>query len=163
MTVDDATHIQVLERLQRLEDRLEIAERTAQYGQAADSGAGATASALWTEDGIYDAGIMSMRGSAAVEEMLAGDVHQGFLAQGVGHISTTPVISLDGDRAVSTCYSLVFRRDEATDAFRLWRMSANRWEWIRTPEGWRVTSRVNRPLDGTADARELFRASFDAR
>ncbi len=32
----------------------------------------------------------------------------------------------------------------------------NRWELVRTGVGWRVHSRVNRQLDGSAEARDLL-------
>src|SRR5690606_14014889 len=60
-----------------------------------------------------------------------------------------------------TTYSQLVLRDEATDSYRIWRTSANRWEFIRTDQGWRVTHRTNRPLDGGGEARELLRAAVE--
>lgn len=151
---------QLLARVTALEDRFEIADRMARYGNAADSGSAQTAADLWTEDGTYDAGIMSMTSSSEVAEMLLKDHHQGFMANGVAHVCTPPIVVVDGDEAVSTCYSIVILRDQPSDGFRVWRVSANRWEWVRTSAGWKVTSRVNRSLDGTEEARALLRDSL---
>ena len=43
------------------------------------------------------------------------------------------------------------------DNFRTWRVGANRWEFVRTADGWRVKQRINRVLNGDAEARELLR------
>ena len=36
------------------------------------------------------------------------------------------------------------------------RVSANRWEFVRTDEGWKIRRRTLRPLDGTEPAREIL-------
>jgi hypothetical protein len=154
------TDTQLLARITALEDRFEIADRMARYGNAADSGSADDAANLWTEDGVYDAGMMSMTSSSEVAEMLLKDHHQGFMANGVAHLTSPPIVVVDGDEAVSTCYSIVILRDQPTDGFRVWRVSANRWDWVRTSSGWRIASRVNRSLDGTEEARALLRTSL---
>lgn len=40
---------------------------------------------------------------------------------------------------------------------RIHRVGANRWELKRTKDGWKVTRRTLRPLDGSEGARELLR------
>jgi hypothetical protein len=35
-------------------------------------------------------------------------------------------------------------------------VSANTWKWRRTPDGWRITERVNANLDGTPEHREML-------
>jgi hypothetical protein len=44
--------------------------------------------------------------------------------------------------------------------FRIHRAGANVWELARTQDGWKVTRRTLRPLDGSEDARALLRAVF---
>jgi hypothetical protein len=83
--------------------------------------------------------------------MVEGAAHQGLLAEGVAHVMGLPRVTVDGDRAVAVNQSVVHRRGE------VWRVAANRWELVRTPLGWQVASRVNRLLDGSAEARELLR------
>ncbi|BCB83747.1 nuclear transport factor 2 family protein [Phytohabitans suffuscus] len=148
-------------RVAELEDRLEIARLIAAYGPAADSGSARATAALWAEDGRYDAGIVTLEGAPAIAEMIATDPHRGFIATGAAHIVSPPHIELHGDRATVTCYQQVLLRNADTDDYRTWRVSANRWEWARTPAGWRVTARYNRLLDGSDAARALFRAAFE--
>ena len=87
-------------------------------------------------------------GSAAVGAMVEGDQHQGIIGGGSAHFIGMPHLEIHGDRAVATGYSQLLLFDEERQAFRVWRVAANRWEWERTPQGWRVANRVNRVLDG---------------
>ena len=42
-------------------------------------------------------------------------------------------------------------------AFEVWRVAVNRWELVRTPEGWRTAYRTTRLINGSDEARELLR------
>jgi hypothetical protein len=44
--------------------------------------------------------------------------------------------------------------------FHIHRVSANRWDFVRTAEGWKIKSRTLRPLDGTPEAREILRGAL---
>lgn len=142
-------------RLAALEDRDAIRDLIARYGPLADAGDCAGAAALWTDDGVYDVGgFGEYRGRAAIQALLEGEAHQTLIAGGSAHLLSPPVIALDGDHATAWTYSVVFRKADA-----LWeahRASANEWHLVRTPEGWRAASRVNRLLDGSAEARALI-------
>ncbi len=39
---------------------------------------------------------------------------------------------------------------------RRMKVSANTWRWVRTPDGWRTTERVDADLDGTPAHREML-------
>ena len=41
--------------------------------------------------------------------------------------------------------------------FRAHRVGANRWDLVRTKQGWKVKHRVSRPLDGSEPARKILR------
>jgi SnoaL-like domain len=99
-------------------------------------------------------------GRDGLRRMILTDPHQGFVLGGCAHIVSAPQVTVDGDTAVAVCHSQLLLRDESADGYRVWRITANRWEWARTPNGWKVTARTNRPLDGGEEARELFRASL---
>jgi hypothetical protein len=47
--------------------------------------------------------------------------------------------------------------------FRIHRAGANVWELARTKDGWKVTRRKLRPLDGSQEARDLLRTTFATR
>ncbi|MBS9375821.1 nuclear transport factor 2 family protein [Rhodococcus sp. B50] len=152
-----ATVEQLTERVRRLEDRIEIMQLVAQYGPAVDSGSGDAAAALWTEDGRFDAVPQRrMKGRAEIAEMVHGPGHGSLIENGCGHVLTVPHIEIDGDEATGRSYALNIRWDAETDLFRVARVSANTWRWVRTPEGWRIAERVNANLDGTPAHREML-------
>lgn len=149
--------VQALEkRVGELEDRLAIYQLMFSYGPAADSGSAQAAANLWIDDGVYDVGDMArMTSHAELEKMYHGQGHQSLIKNGAAHVTVSPRVTIDGDTAVATCYSLVFAHD-AND-YKIWRLSSNRWELVRTPQGWRIARRINRLLDGSEEARELLR------
>ena len=145
----------VEQRLVALEDRAAIAELIARYGPLADAGDSAGVAALWTEDGEYDVGGFRVaRGHAEIAGLIAGEIHRGLMAQGCAHVLSAPAIELAAQTARGVNYSAVLRK--VGDGFETWRVSANRWEFVRTGAGWRVAKRINRPLDGTEAARKLL-------
>jgi hypothetical protein len=169
---DTETRLAALEtRLRDLEDQVAIYQLMSAYGPLVDSGDAEATAALWIEDGVYDwgGGPKSAEGTpmkegaagaaydrAAIADMVRGPYHQEIIQGGAGHVIGLPHIVIDGDTAIATSYSRLYRRDG--DNFRTWRVGANRWEFVRTAEGWRVKQRINRVLNGSAEARELLRA-----
>lgn len=144
-------------RLRALEDQIEIMQLVAQYGPAVDSGSGDAAAALWTDDGTFDAvPQLKMRGRDDIAAMVHGVGHQSLIDNGCGHILTVPNIVVDGDEATGRSYALNIRWDADADRFWVARVSANTWRWARTPQGWRITERVNANLDGTAAHRAML-------
>lgn len=144
-----------MSRLAALEDREAIRGLIAGYGLLADAGDCAGAAALWTEDGVYEVGgFGEFRGRAAIRELLEGDSHQRLIANGAAHVLSPPVVEINGDEARAWNYSVVFRK--AGDGWDAHRVAANEWHLKRTGEGWRVLRRINRLLDGSAQARSLI-------
>lgn len=133
------------------DDVVAVTQVIAAYGPAVDCGNGDAAAALFTEDGWYDVAGRRYEGRAAIAAMVQGRAHQGLLAQGVAHVMGLPHVRVDGDRAVAVNHSVVLRAGE------VWRTAANRWELVRTADGWQVASRTNRLLDGSQEARDLLR------
>jgi ketosteroid isomerase-like protein len=144
-------------KVRALEDQVEIMQLVAQYGPAVDSGSGEAAAALWTEDGVFDAvPHLRMSGREDIIGMVHGVGHQSLLSSGCGHVLTVPHIVLDGDEATGRSYALQIRWDADAGRFWVFRVSANTWRWVRTPQGWRIADRVNAPLDGTDGHREML-------
>ena len=158
--MSEQTTIEALEaRLRKLEDQLAIYQLVATYGPSVDSLSQEAVGALWTEDGIYDAGGSApMRGTAEIGNLVNGDLHQGYVAKGCAHVGSLPHLVLDGDTAVAANHTRVYTRNG--DHWKVERASANRWELVRTPDGWRVKYRLNRPLDGTSGPRDILGRSF---
>ncbi len=143
------------DRLQALEDREAIRDLIASYGPLADSGDAYGVAKLWTEDGVYAVdGFPEARGRAAIAALIAGPVHQALMTRGCAHVLGSPSIDCDGDRATARCHSVVLAK--AVDGWQPVRVAANRWELVRTAQGWRVTRRDNALLDGGEAARALF-------
>lgn len=145
-------------RVRALEDRLAIYQIVATYGPAIDR-ADPAAADLWVEDGVYDTYPRVLDGRAEIAAMVDGELHQSLVARGCAHVQTMPQVVVDGDRAVATLHSLLLLREPEQDGFRVWRAAANRWELRREGDGWRITRRTNRLLDGDEAARELLRTS----
>jgi len=147
-------------RVKQLEDYIEIAQLVAQYGPAADSGSMTAAPKLWAEDGVYDVlDVLRMEGRAEIQEMLESPGHQGVLEPGCGHIVTPPHIVLNGDEATGRSHQLLMVWDSQADRFWVKRVSASKWHWKRTAEGWRIANRTNHNLNGSEAARALL--AFD--
>ncbi|MEU4014695.1 nuclear transport factor 2 family protein [Microbacterium sp. NPDC028030] len=140
-------------RLRALEDRAEIAELIARYGPAADAGDADAVAALWAPDGTYqfDETVLDAEG---IRSLVTIPTHREYMRRGCAHIVSAPRIDIDGDRAVAVTHSVVMLREGERWVGE--RVSANRWELLRTGEGWRVHRRRNRLLDGDAAARELL-------
>ena len=72
-----------------------------------------------------------------------------------------PHVVIEGDRAVATCHSRLYRREG--DAYRVISCSANRWEFARSEAGWQVTRRISRRLDGSQESHALLAQAADVR
>ena len=79
---------------------------------------------------------------------------------GLAHIMTAPHITIDGDEAAATNYTVlvVGKGDDC----RVRRPSANRWDLVRIDGAWRIKRRTLRLIDGSNGSRELFRKVFEA-
>jgi hypothetical protein len=44
--------------------------------------------------------------------------------------------------------------------FHIHRISANRWDFVRTASGWKISKRQLRALDGNEGAREILLGTF---
>ena len=142
-------------RLQALEDRLAIFQLVATYGPAVDSLSENEVASIWTDDGVYDAGGNAPYvGRPQIGKLIESDLHRKFVAAGCAHVGSLPHVTIDGDTAVATNYTRVYMREG--DHWKVARASANRWELVRTDDGWHVRHRLNRLMDGTAEPREIL-------
>jgi uncharacterized protein (TIGR02246 family) len=141
-------------RIAALEDHIAILQLIASYGPAVDRLDREALAALWAEEGSYDFGGEPLRGRDNVAALIDLPTHRAYVDVGSAHALTLPRVSISGDRAVAVNYSQVFisRGEE----WRAARTAANRWDFVRTDEGWKVLRRTNRLMDGSAAARELL-------
>jgi hypothetical protein len=156
------------DRLREVEDRLAILNLIAGHPPGADSASTEYSATYWLDDGVFDRGppFGESKPRAAGRSGASPD----FLAairQGICHFAGPPYIELDGDTATATCYLQILAADVTADdftlsahgtakGFRVHRLSAGRWDLVRTAEGWRVKRRTIRSMDSD-EARELLR------
>jgi SnoaL-like domain len=148
------------DRVRQLEDQLAIVRLINRWGPAVDTGSSEEAGALWDESGVLESDMSRLEGPAAVVAMVESDGQQSLIRRGCAHVQSAPIVSVDGDRAIAIAYSQVFLH--ADDGHEVWRVSANRWECQRTANGWRLTRRVNRVIDGEQAARSVLEQAFNA-
>ena len=133
-------------RVQLLEDQAAILRLIYSWGPAVDTGTSRAAGALFDEDGVLESDLSRLEGPAAVVAMVESEGQQDLIRQGCAHVQTAPLITVDGDRATATAYSQVYLHTD--HGHEVWRVSANQWDFRRTEDGWRVTRRANRVIDG---------------
>ena len=155
----DSTEIQhrlaeLEERVRLLEDEAAIRQLMFTWGPAVDTGSSEVASGLWAEDGVLETDMSHLVGPREVAAMVESEGHQALVRQGAGHVQGYPIVTVDGDRATATGYSRVYLHTDS--GYEVWRLSANHWQFVRTPNGWRVSRRTNHVIDGGPEARVIL-------
>jgi SnoaL-like domain len=162
------------ERIRLIEDRLEIYNLIASHPPSADTGASGYTQSVWTEDGVFDRGaeFPAPTGRAAIAGAGSSPEHHRAIEGGIAHFAGLPYVRVTGDTAFAISYLQILVPDRvgpvfevpnhgATRGFHVHRVSANRWDFVRTAEGWRIKSRRLRSLDGSAPAREILQGTFE--
>lgn len=156
------------DRLRAVEDRLAIYQIIASHPPAADTGTESYYRDAFTADGRMDlGGGKGATGSDAIAAIVSTPEHRAAIAGGLCHFAGLPRVTVDGDRAVAISYLQIVTPNvgaspmevagHGTSAgFRIHRAGANRWDFARTKDGWKVTRRTLRPLDGSQEARDLL-------
>jgi len=150
------------ERVLLLEDQLAIHRLINTWGPAVDGDNPDAAAAIWAEDGVLVSELEDTRleGPAAVARMVRDDGHQQVIRAGSAHIQSFPLVEVSGDTAKAIGFSRVYLHSD-NGGHQVWRVSANRWDFRRTPQGWRVTRRINRVIDGGPEARAILNQAFE--
>jgi SnoaL-like domain len=141
-------------RVQQLEDEVAVLRLVNRWGPAVDTGSSEAAGTLWDEAGVLESDLSYLEGPRAVVAMVESDGQQSLIRQGCAHVQSAPIVTVDGDRAEAVTYSQVYVH--SAQGHHVWRVSANQWEFARTPRGWRVTRRANRVIDGSPEARQIL-------
>jgi hypothetical protein len=115
--------------------------------------------------------LSSPRGRDTIASHVLTPEHQAAIAGGLAHFTGLPHVAIDGDAAVVTSYLQILvpqTQSEAVEVpnhgssrgFRVHRMTANRWELVRTPQGWKIKRRTLRQLDGSLSARKILQQAI---
>ncbi|MEK9662116.1 MAG: nuclear transport factor 2 family protein [Alphaproteobacteria bacterium] len=171
----DATPDRSLEdRLRAIEDRLEIYNLIASHPPSADTAADFYTEKVYMADGEFDrgAGLSSAVGAVAVGAITQTPAHRQAIADGIAHFPGLPIVDIYGDSAIVTSYLQLLYPDKQGEArelanhgvsqgYRVHRVVANRWELVRTPDGWKIAKRTLRPLDSSPEGRDILRAALE--
>src|SRR5437879_7119802 len=174
MAADSISGKTLEERVLLIEDRFAIYELIARHPPSADTGAGEFVASVWAEDGVFDRGAEFPRptGRAAIAGGSANPEHHRAIEQGIAHFAGLPYVRVTGDTAVAISYLQILVPDRvgpvfevpnhgSSRGFHVHRVSANRWEFVRTAEGWKIARRTLRPLDGAQPARDILRGALE--
>ncbi len=142
------------QRVQQLEDEVAVLRLVNSWGPAVDTGSSEAAGALWDEAGVLESDLSHLEGPSAVVAMVESEGQQSLIRQGCAHVQSAPVVTVDGDRAEAVTYSQVYLHSD--QGHHVWRVSANQWAFARTANGWRLTRRANRVIDGSPEARQIL-------
>ena len=161
------------DRIRAVEDRLEIYDLIASHPPSADTGGKDHIAASWVDDGVFDRGenLSSPRGRDAISDQVLSPEHQAAIARGLAHFTGLPHVAIDGDTATVTSYLQILVPQTQGDpvevpnhgssrGFRVHRLTANRWELVRTREGWKIKHRTLRQLDGSEGARKILQQAI---
>jgi hypothetical protein len=161
------------ERLRLIEDRLEIYNLIASHPPSADTGNGDYVRSVWVEDGVFDRGAQFPQptGPAAIAATSQSAEHHRAIEEGIAHFTGLPYVRVEGDTAIAISYLQILVPDRigpvfevpnhgSSQGFHVHRVGANRWEFVRTAQGWKIRRRTVRSLDGTQPARDLLAAAL---
>jgi hypothetical protein len=174
MAADGDQGMTLEQRLRLIEDRLEIYNLIASHPPSADTGASEYTASVWTADGVFDRGAEFARpsGRAAIAGQSSTPEHHRAIEQGIAHFAGLPYVRITGDTAFAISYLQILVPDRvgpqfdvpnhgSSRGFHAHRVSANRWDFVRTAEGWKIKRRTLRPLDGSEGAREILRGALE--
>jgi len=160
------------DRLQAVEDTLAIYHLIASHPPAADTGTDSYYRDAFAADASIDlGGGKAKTGNAEIAAVVKTPEHQAAIAGGLCHFAGLPRVQLNGDTAVAISYLQVLTPNREakpvalsghglSSGYRIHRLGANRWDLQRTADGWKVTRRAYRMLDGTDDAPEMLRQAI---
>ncbi len=156
------------DRLRAVEDKLAIYHLIASHPPAADTGTDTYYRDAFAADGVIDLGTKTATGNDNIGAVVKTPEHQAAIAGGLCHFAGLPRVQVDGDTAVALSYLQVIAPNKDTEpvelsghglsrGYRIHRLGVNRWDLKRTNDGWKVTRRAYRMLDGTKDGPDLLR------
>lgn len=163
--------LSVEDRLQAMEDRIDIYTLMAKYHTISDAFEFKSLVELFTPDGTFGSG-SNMNTVRAFETVDPAKL-RGVAETGFAHLNTPPYIKLGKNVAVAFAYSCVTLHDSTAESIevpqhgsgrghRLFSIAANRWDLVRHEGSWKVSRRELVVCDGSDAPRELQRGVLNA-
>jgi SnoaL-like domain len=161
----------LLARLTATEDRLEILNLLAGSAFSSDVASEAYWAKMFTHDAIFDRGQGRQdKGQADILKIVGGSDQKEAIKFGMTHLAMLPHITLNGDSAVATGYLLIVVPDSAashvklpgkgvSSGFSIYQLTVNRWQFVRSTVGWKVSQRTVRPLS-SGDSQAILRRAL---
>jgi ketosteroid isomerase-like protein len=127
-------------KVRDMEDRIAIRELTARYNHAFDDVDTEAFVNTFTEDGVFQLDTDGL--VTAGRERLAAMSQ--VVNHGPVHMTTDPVIEIDGDRATQVCSLALGGRTREREPGSATYLTSGRYydELVRTPEGWLFSKRL---------------------
>lgn len=160
------------DRLQAIEDRLDIYNLLASQPPIVDSLSLDLLTEIFTPDGVLTRG---GHGSMPVSSIASntGTVMLDAAKMGLAHLGAMPYIKLGKNTALAFSYVCVTVRDPTAESIavpahgdgkghRLFLIAANRWDLVRTDGSWKLRNRTMVMCDGSDAPRQLARDVLDA-
>lgn len=165
------TQKQLLTRISAAEDRLEILNLLAGSAFSSDVASEAYWEKMFTEDAIFDRGTKQDKGRDEILKIINTPDQKEAINAGMTHLAMLPHIKLNGDSAFATGYLLIIMPDSAASHVKLagkgispgysvYQLTVNQYKLLRTPDGWKVSQRIVRPISA-ADSREIIRKAIE--
>lgn len=164
--------LSIEDRLQAVEDKLEICNLIASHSPIVDSLDFGLMAEMFTPDGVLSRG---SRGSVSIRDLKGIDrtAIQDAASMGLAHLGAVPYIKLGKNTAVAFSYVAVTVCDPAADSIdvpahgsgrghRLFLIAANRWDMRRTDGSWKLSRRELVVCDGSDAPRDLERGVLGA-
>lgn len=163
---------QLLARIITAEDKLEILTLLSGSAFSSDVASESYWTKMFTQDAVFDQG--QERQYKGLEEILkivnAPDQQQA-IKSGMTHLAMLPHVTLKGDSAIATGYLLIAMPDTAAShvnlpgkgvspGFSIYQLTVNKWQLLRTTEGWKVTQRTVRPIT-SIDSRNILKQAIE--
>jgi SnoaL-like domain len=154
------------------EDRLEIQNLLAGSAFSSDVASEAYWKKMFTQDAVFDRGQGRQdKGQDEILKIVNDPTQKEASKAGMTHLAMMPHITLNGDSAVATGYLLIVMPDTAashvklpgkgvSSGFSIFQVTINRWQLLRTTEGWKVSQRTVRPLNSN-DSRNILERAIE--
>jgi hypothetical protein len=168
---NNLTQKQLLSRITATEDRLEILNLLAGSAFSSDVASEAYWKKMFTDDATFDRGTKQDKGREEILKIINAPDQKEAIKAGMTHLAMLPHIKLNGDSAIATGYLLIVMPDSAAShvklagkgispGFSIYQVTVNRYTLVRTADGWKVTSRLVKPIS-SADTRDIIREAIE--